>query len=125
MHTLFTVAVYGALGLGSRYNCHSWVIAAKLVACTLVVAAVWEQRSVFYALWGFSQPILGYIDPRRPGVDPLHGMPPFFYLLVVPFAFAHARSAVSARGVVCTECSCSGHLSHAWQCMRQIFQSRL
>jgi N-acetylneuraminate 9-O-acetyltransferase len=73
MHTLFTVLVYAILGIGSHLNVSRWGIALKMAAAFGLVMAVWEVKPVFYAVFAPFRSVFGYVDPRRPSEDDLHG----------------------------------------------------
>jgi hypothetical protein len=66
MHTLFTLAIYGALGVYISANRTDWGVALKVGACLVAVLAMWDVPGVFNALWRPFGWLVAYVDPRKP-----------------------------------------------------------
>mmetsp|Transcript_28546 Transcript_28546/g.62505 ORF Transcript_28546/g.62505 Transcript_28546/m.62505 type:complete len:516 (-) Transcript_28546:575-2122(-) len=97
MHTIFTLFIYGVLGVGNQYNTSNVGIAVKVAACFCIVFFLWETPGVFKTLFRPLTWLVGYVDPRKPDVDALHewefrsGLDRYIWIWGMLCAYFHPR----------------------------------
>lgn len=68
MHTIFTVLVYASLGIANHLNKNHIYMGLKIIACVAFIIIFWDMKVVFYTIWSPFKFLVGYVDPRKPGL---------------------------------------------------------
>lgn len=130
MHTIFTLFIYGILGVMSAQNSTNVGVAFKIGVCVLLVIFLWETPGVFKTVFRPLEFFLGYVDPRKPNVDPLHewefrsGLDRYIWIWGMICAYMHPRfekilnwiddlpktNAVVVRSAIVAACAVAGSL---------------
>ncbi|OAY74780.1 Protein REDUCED WALL ACETYLATION 2, partial [Ananas comosus] len=97
-HYFGALETYNAIRtfIAAYYNKYGWAIAAKIGACFLVIAVVWEVPGVFDFVWHPFAFLLGYSDPDESEphgpMDEWHyrsGLDRYIWILGMIYAYYH------------------------------------